>query len=236
MHTVLFPRAPAMASESIVVYIDLETNSLEVTGNIVEIGALVDDSRATFSTVVHPGRDSPIEDASVHGIPHKELLSGPAFAEAFARLDAFLRYASLSVLESDDDSEDDRSPAATMRQDLQVCLVAHNGAKFDFPLLLSECMRASVGPSVMSSWIYVDTLDVLRATDLECKKLQCALRTCCGPPTLRAHRALDDCFALEAVVRHLSASFGIKPWVLLRPFAFRLDEASALAQMSALIA
>ena len=82
MHTVLFPRAPAMASESIVVYIDLETNSLEVTGNIVEIGALVDDSRATFSTVVHPGRDSPIEDASVHGIPHKELLSGPAFAEA----------------------------------------------------------------------------------------------------------------------------------------------------------
>ena len=39
MHTVLFPRAPAMASESIVVYIDLETNSLEVTGKIVEIGA-----------------------------------------------------------------------------------------------------------------------------------------------------------------------------------------------------
>ena len=151
MHTVLFPRAPAMACESIVAYIDLETNSLDVSGNIVEIGALVDDSRATFSTVVHPGRDAPIEDASVHGIPHQELLSGPTFAEAFARLDAFLRYASLSVLESDGDSEDGRSPAVTMRQDLQVCLVAHNGAKSDFPFLLSECMRASVGPSVMSS-------------------------------------------------------------------------------------
>ena len=47
MHTVLFPRAPAMACESIVAYIDLETNSLDVSGNIVEIGALVDDSRAT---------------------------------------------------------------------------------------------------------------------------------------------------------------------------------------------
>jgi DNA polymerase III epsilon subunit-like protein len=221
------------------VYIDLETNSLDVlSGKIVEIGALVDGSRATFSTVVHPGRDAPVDDAAVHGIPHEELLSGPSFREAFARLDEFLRNASLIVLESDDDSEDGRPPAVTMKQDLQVCLVAHNGASFDFPFLLSECVRASVGPAVMSSWIYVDTLDVLRATDRagECKKLQCALRVCCGPPTtLRAHRALDDCFALEGVVRHVSASFGIKPWALLSPFAFRLDETSAFAQMNALI-
>jgi hypothetical protein len=177
-HTILFPREPARACESIVVYIDLETNSLDVlSGKIVEIGALVDGSRATFSTVVHPGRDAPLDDASVHGIPHEELLSGPSFREAFARLDEFLRNASLSILESDDDSEDGRPPAVTMKQDLQVCLVAHNGASFDFPFLLSECVRASVGPAVMSSWIYVDTLDVLRATDRagECKKLQCAL-------------------------------------------------------------
>ena len=156
----------------------------------------------------------------------------------FARLDQFLRYASLSVLNSDDNSEDGRSPSLTMKQDLQVCLVAHNGWRFDFPFLLSEGARAGLGPAVISSWIYVDTLDVLRATDRagECKKLQCALRVCCGPPnTLRAHRALDDCFALEGVIRHVSASFGIKPWALLSPFAFRLDEASAFAQMNALI-
>ena len=109
---------------------------------------------------------------------------------------------------------------------------------FDFPFLLSEGARAGVGPAVMSSWIYVDTMDVLSATDRagECKKLQCALRVCCGPPTtLRAHRALDDCFALEGVVRHVSASLGITSWALLSPFAFRLDEASAFAQMNALI-
>ena len=240
MHTTLFPREPAPACESIIAYIDLETKRLDVlSGKIVEIGALVDGSRATFSTVLHPGHEAPLDDAPVHGIPREELLSGPCFGEAFARLDQFLRYASLSVLESDDDSEDGRSPALTMKQGLQVCLVAHNGCSFDFPFLLSEVVRAGIGPAAMSSWIYVDTLDVLRATDRagECKKLQCALRVCCGPPTtLRAHRALDDCFALEAVVRHLSASFGIKPWALLRPFAFRLDEALALAQMSAVIA
>ena len=104
--------------------------------------------------------------------------------------------------------------------------------------MLQECLRARVGHAAMLSWTYVDTLDVLHATDRagECAKLQCALRVCCGPPTLRAHRALDDCVALEAVVRHVSASLGIKPWELLRPFAFRLDGASAVAQMTALIA
>ena len=68
-HTILFPREPARACESIVVYIDLETNSLDVlSGKIVEIGALVDGSRATFSTVVHPGRDAPLDDASVQEV------------------------------------------------------------------------------------------------------------------------------------------------------------------------
>ena len=152
-------------------------------------------------------------------------------------LDEFLRYAALSVLDSDEDSDDGRSPAA-MKQDLEVCLAAHNGAKFDFPFMLQECLRAGVGQAAMSSWVYVDTLDVLRATDGagECAKLQCALRVCCGPPTLRAHRALDDCVALEAVVRSVSCSLGIKPWELLRPFAFRFDSSSAVAQMNSLIA
>ena len=78
MHTVLFPREPAPACESIIAYIDLETNSLDVLlGKIVEIGALVDGSRATFSTVVHPGHEAPLDDAPVHGIPREELLSGP---------------------------------------------------------------------------------------------------------------------------------------------------------------
>ena len=76
MHTILFPKEPAPACECIVAYIDLETNSLSVlSGKIVEIGALVDGSRAMFSTVVHPGCDAHIEGTSVHGIPHEELLS-----------------------------------------------------------------------------------------------------------------------------------------------------------------
>ena len=110
MHTTLFPREPAKACESIIAYIDLETNSLDVvSGKILEIGALVDGSRAMFSTVVHPG-NAHLDDTSVHGIARTELLCGPSFAEAFTRLDEFLRYASLSVLDSDEDSDDGRTP------------------------------------------------------------------------------------------------------------------------------
>ena len=131
LHTVLFCIVPVQASESIIAYIDLETNSLDVlSGRIVEVGALIHGSYGKFSTVVHPGSDSCPDAATVHGIPHDELLSGPCFAEAFGRLDAFLRYASLSVPESDGDSDDDPVSAAAMKQDLDIMLVAHNGAKF----------------------------------------------------------------------------------------------------------
>ena len=52
MHTVLFMVQPTNPDDSIVAYIDLETNSLDVmSGNIVEIGALIG------GTLVHPGND-----------------------------------------------------------------------------------------------------------------------------------------------------------------------------------
>ena len=238
LHIVLFATKPTHAEEAVIAYIDLETNSLDpIGGRIVEIAEVVHGGRGTFSTVVHPGHGVTPDDASVHGIPHEELLLGPCFAEAFDMFHDFLRYASLSVLESDGDSEDEPVQAASMKQDLQVALVAHNGAKFDFPYLLSACMRAGVDPAAMASWLYVDTLDVLRDTNCtgECKKLQCAFRVCSGPRCLRAHRAMDDCMALESVIQHVSDSFGVAPWELLRHFACRLDETTTIAQMSALI-
>ena len=97
---------PTQSCNFIVAYIDLETNNLDpCSGKIVEIGSLVDGSRGVFSTVVCRGHDVLPDEESVHGIPHGELMSGPWFTEAFARLDQFLRHAFLSVLESDDDSE-----------------------------------------------------------------------------------------------------------------------------------
>ena len=238
LHTVLFRVEPAHVCDCIVVYMDLETSSLDIlSGKIVEIGALIEGSHSTFSTVVDPGQDDSIEQPSVHGIPHEELLLGPCFAEAFQRFCEFVRYAALSTLAADDDSEDDQHVATAMRPDLDIMIVSHNGQQFDFPFLLSECMRAGISSAAMAEWVYVDTLDVLRATDSagECKKLQCALRSCSGSPGLRAHRALDDCLALGSVVRHISASLGVTPWMLLMHFATRLDEVSTCLGLSALL-
>ena len=78
LHTVLFCVEPAYVCDCIVVYMDLETSSLDIlSGKIVEIGALIEGSHSTFSTVVNPGQDDSIEQPSVHGIPYEELLLGP---------------------------------------------------------------------------------------------------------------------------------------------------------------
>ena len=135
-----------------------------------------------------PGQDESIAQSSVHGIPASDLLLGPSFSAAFWRFDAFLRHASLSVLDAKDDSDDNQQTATAMKPDQDILIVAHNGMKFDFPFLLSEAMRAGIGPGVMATFCYVDTLDVLQATDCECRKLQCAFRAYGGSPGLRAHQ------------------------------------------------
>ena len=148
LHTVLFRVQPTQVRDCLVVYMDLESTGLDVhCGKIVEIGALVEGHGFMFSTVVNPGQDD-IDQPSVHGIPASELLSGPSFSEAFWRFDAFLRHASLSVLDAEDDSEDEQQTASATKPDQDILIVAHNGMKFDFPFLLSEAMRAGIGPGV----------------------------------------------------------------------------------------
>ena len=91
---------------------------------IVEIGALVEGHGFMFSTVVNPGQDASIDQSSVHGIPASELLSGPCFSEAFWRFDSFLRHASLSILDAEDDSEDEQQTATAMKPDQDILIVA----------------------------------------------------------------------------------------------------------------
>ena len=238
LHTVLFCVEPAHVRDAVVCYMDLETDSLDcLCGRIVEIAGLVEDG-SVFSTVVNPGLDARPDQHSVHGIARDELLAGPCFAEAFRRFSEFLRYASLSTPDMEDDSEDDQQVATAMKPDMDVMIVAHNGIKFDFPFLCAEILRAGIAPlDNMAAWVYVDTIDVLRVADHtgECNKLQCAFRSCSGPPSLRAHRALDDCIALRSVVQHISASLGVAPFVLLRQFASRMDENTTCSQLIALL-
>ena len=49
LHTAMFRVEPAHVCDAIVVYVDLETNSLDVlSGKVVEIGAVIEGSRSSF--------------------------------------------------------------------------------------------------------------------------------------------------------------------------------------------
>ena len=51
---------------------------------------------------------------------------------------------------------------------------------------------------------------------------------------LRAHRALDDCLCLRAVVDRVAESYGVRALDLLRPLVVRLDVVASAAQVSTL--
>ena len=73
--------------------------------------------------------------------------------------------------------DDELVPLRFKESPSEVVPVAHNGYKFDFPFLLSECQRNGLDwGEVSKSWRFVDTLDIVRAIDLEvfggCQKLQ----------------------------------------------------------------
>ena len=109
--------------------------------------------------------------------------------------------------------------------------------RFDFAMLLFECQRHSVSWAPLERWLFVDTLDVLRAFGAvgECLKLQCLAKIAGGADGLRAHRALDDCVALRGVMECVAARLGSSCLLqVLRPFAARLDAVASMAQVSVL--
>ena len=118
-----------------------------------------------------------------------------------------------------------------------ACHCAHPRHKFDFPLLLSECLRHNCGLSSLAAWKYVDTLNVVKLDGCAkladgCAKLQC-LRNACGRRGAgRSHRALDDAIVLGDVLGHLAATLGLSTEALLKPFVYGLDLPASLASFS----
>ena len=118
-------------------------------------------------------------------------------------------------------------------------IIAHNGIKFDFPMLCSECIRNDLCLSSLGKWRFVDTLHVFRSIDPDvyggCAKLQCLRHTLASKDTLQAHRALDDCIALKSVLSTAAELLGLSVFDLLRPFISELDVDSTCNNLSVLV-
>ena len=195
MHLPLLVATSRRVVDTLVLYIDFETSGLDVlSDHIVEIGVLSEQGQC-FSTVVRPPVLKP--GPHVHGIDNEELSQGPCFREAFTRMVEFVQNLQMIAMETGE-SSDDELPTARFKQPAsEIMLVAHNGRKFDFPFLLSECHRNDLEWKDVVSWVFVDSLEVVKAVDAAlyrgCPKLQCLLPALAsGDASLQAHRALDS--------------------------------------------
>ena len=227
------------APKAVIVYLDFETTGLDVTRDmIVEIGALEASAGAAFSSVVCAATAPHSESAAVHGIDSAEIAQGPTFAEVWRRFVAFAEGLLNLTVADDSESSQDCSPRpypALPEEPPVLVLAAHNGFRFDFAILLCECCRHGVSWAPLQRWLFVDTLSVFQAAGPSCVKLQCLARDAGNVDGLRAHRALDDCFALRAVTCQVAAQFGLDSWGLLRGFAVALDWEASLAHVSLLL-
>ena len=113
--------------------------------SIVEVG-VVSEHGAVFSTVVRPPatHDKAACGSCVHGIQPEELLAGPDFSTAYARMVAFLEHLQVSTVAPDDSDSDADEPRVVRSygDPPRIVLVAHNGFRFDFAILASEVLRA----------------------------------------------------------------------------------------------
>ena len=178
------------------------------------------------------------EEVQVHGIPNEELKQRPPFVDASQRMCRFCENLAEMAL-ADDESSDDEVPVAALREKTpQILICAHNGLRFDFAFLCSMCLRNGLDIARLAQWLYLDTLEVFRAIDAGvhggCVKLQCLLRPLAPAAELHAHRALDDCWALKAVIDTVCAALGVSQKALLQPFAVGLDCAMTAAHIGML--
>jgi len=227
--------------DCVVVFVDLETSGLSIIRDrIVEIGAFSLDG-LPFSTLVDPGLKAEDLAAStaVHGISAEEIMQAPCFATAYTRFCEYVEnLADMAIIE-DESSDDDELRTCHLRDPRPIVILAgHNSSAFDYPFLLSECLRHSCDIGVMERWCYVDSLEVVRAVGpvigLPCNKLQCLVAETSTRGQFPAHRAMADCQALRAVVLHLSDALGIPAIRLLRMFSYSADIHASVINISSL--
>jgi DNA polymerase III epsilon subunit family exonuclease len=154
---------------------DFETTDTDVaTCGVIEIGAarVVDGEIVErFHTMVNPFQPISHGASKLHGYTDADVKDAPPFGEGFTQFHAFVG--------SD-------------------ILVAHNGQKFDIPVL----RRLAAGRDGVDDLLFYDTLPLVRSLSQDSGKLEdVALRY--GIDVGRAHHALDDACTLALVYREL---------------------------------
>ncbi|PYO90388.1 MAG: hypothetical protein DMD58_07040, partial [Gemmatimonadetes bacterium] len=154
---------------------DFETTDNDVeTCGVVEIGAarvVNGEIVDRFHSMVNPFRPISPKATAVHGYTDADVANAPPFHEVFTQFHAFVG------------------------QDL---LIAHNGMKFDVPVL----RRLAAGRDGVDTLAFYDTFPLVRSLSQDSGKQE-DLAHRFGIDCGRAHHALDDAITLAHVYREL---------------------------------
>jgi DNA polymerase-3 subunit epsilon len=192
-----------MCTPSGLVVFDLETTGLSVSNDrIVSVAASCGDAR--FYSVVNPGVPIPAGASRVHGLYEADVKDARCWGDVAVDLFHFI-------------AEHGGSEPA---------LVAYNGARYDFPLLVFETKRAGVGKAI------AERLDALYGCDpyklvadklpknMPSKRLGNVYKHLFGVDMKDAHTADGDVAALARICTHES----VQPHLMAYTTRFSLDK------------
>ena len=156
---------------------DFETTDMDVaTCGVVDIGAarvVNGEIVERFQSLVNPYRPISRRATEVHGYTDADVKDAPPFHAVFTQFHAFVG---------------------------KDILVAHNGQKFDIPVL----RRLAANAGGVDDLVFYDTLPLVRSLSQDSGKLA-DIAARCGVDVGRGHHALDDACTLALVYRELEA-------------------------------
>jgi len=163
----------------VLVLLDTETTGVDISRDrVVELAALHCPSDArffggAFSTVVRVDPTLLAERgaaaSAVHGIEDHEIAVGPDFPTAWRRFLLWTESLLNSAVADRSDSEDDEPLPPQLSTETPVLMLAgHNAIRFDFPLLLCECMRHHISCDCFEHWLFVDTMPAAQSARSGC--------------------------------------------------------------------
>lgn len=180
---------------------DVETTGLDRNSELLQISCISHDCSRNFSTYLLPEKRTIADSATkVHGISvqyrngTKVLVKGGVGLTAVSQtqgLTDFCRF------------------LQQHKESRRLVLVAHNGNRFDFPILLNALNRSSLLDEFLSSQIML--LDSLKVVSMEMKKKSSPLKSCKSKSLsdlyefllhekFEAHDAQEDVAALARIL------------------------------------
>ena len=167
---------------------------------------------------------------------NEAIQQSPSFEEVCYRFEKWIvDVMNRTIKYNEPDSDDNDTGLPILLESPCVVLAAHNGTKFDFPLLLCQLLRHQIPTTSFKHWYFLDTLHVFKDLNHHsCIKLQCLARDTHTDPG-NAHRALDDCIALCSVSHVFANRLGTSMKRLFSFYLVELDLESSIAQLTTLM-